>query len=51
MAKANQRSRANHRTHTVEGDYKIPFKMRGHKKDKWTDRKKYLRIIKENSKI
>jgi hypothetical protein len=51
MAKANQRSWAKHRTHAAEEEYKIPFKMRRHKKDKWTDRKKYLRIIKENSKI
>jgi len=47
MAKANRRFRGKHKTHSAEDEYKIPLRYRKHNKDKWTDRKKYLRIMKE----
>jgi hypothetical protein len=46
MAKANKRFRGGHRTHSNEGEVKIPLKYRIHNKEKWTNKKK-LRKIKE----
>ena len=50
MADANVRARSGQRTHSVIGEYKIPFKDRkdfmGNNKSKWVDKKKYEQYLK-----
>lgn len=46
LAKGNARARREKKTHAACNDYKIPYKLREHKWDKWTS-KEGLRKIKE----
>ena len=47
MAKANRRSQSGKKTHAIKGEYKIPWKHRRYKSDKWTKDKKKLKQLED----